>query len=246
MAHLLYLFFSVPICSQLSKEESLEPAEGSWCVSITKTKSASAKLERVCGICNKQFSTKDNLKRHMNKHLDTPKYHCTYCNQYFSSDELLQKHNSEKHEAQHLCPSCGQTFKTKNAAKKHAATQHLIFLDNPEEIFIYTCSFQDCGRRFVQRTRFLDHLNAHTGVKPHACSHCKKKFKDRYQKKGHEDICTGKVSAVCQHCGHRCTSRLNLKRHIDAKHSGRSFGCECGKVFSCRSALCRHKKNKKH
>lgn len=199
-----------------------------------------------CPICDKQFKRKDNLQRHSKIHSATPQYHCRHCNQYFSSSESLAKHNAEKHDSPLLCSTCGKTFQSKSAAKRHAALQHQILPDMPSKLTIHECPYQDCSKRFNQKTKYIDHLNIHTGDKPYYCAHCEKRFASRYLKNQHAEICGGKVSLVCPHCGLAYSSKTMLERHIDAKHLLKPYPCQCGKVFAYQSTLCRHRKDKNH
>ena len=211
-------------------------------VSMSETASES-RLQ--CAICDKQFNRKDNLKRHSKIHLDTPQFHCTYCNQYFDSNERLQKYRSNKHETHNLCSSCGKTILTRTAVKKHTAIHHQVELGTPTKVVVHTCPYQDCGKKYTQKTKFIDHMNLHTGLKPYNYAHCQKTFSSRYKKNEHEDVCGREVSLSCKECSLPFSNKDSLKRHMAAKHLW-SYSCECGKVFAYQSALCRHCKNKNH
>ena len=199
-----------------------------------------------CAICETQFTRKDNLKRHLRVHLDTPQHHCMSCNQYFSSNESLMKHDSEKHSSNHLCATCGKTFKTNHTMKRHAAMQHGILFGTPSKVTIHMCPYQECKKQFDQKTKFVDHLNIHTGIKPYGCGNCDKTFANRYLRNQHATICKGEVSLTCSQCGIPFASKSTLKRHSDSKHLWKSYSCECGKTYAYQSALSRHRKRKGH
>ncbi len=88
----------------------------------------SASVEELsCTTCNKKFSRKFTLQRHVQTvHQNLKLFYCKLCNRYFS-----QKNNLEKHLISHAqdnpfnCSLCSQTFASKEKLKRHFASVHL-------------------------------------------------------------------------------------------------------------------------
>ena len=68
---------------------------------------------------------------------------------------------------QFACPQCQRSYVTKCGLKEHVDTIH-------KKQYRYQC--ETCDRRFMDRSRYYNHVSAHTGVKRHTCSICEIKF----------------------------------------------------------------------
>ena len=71
---------------------------------------------------------------------------------------------------QFVCPHCQRSYVTKCGLKEHVDKIH-------KKQYRYRC--ETCERRFMDRSRYYDHVAAHTGVKRHTCSICEMKFMNK-------------------------------------------------------------------
>ena len=199
----MYFLFCRWNLTRMLKEN--EPADGSFMATTF-----------VCETYGATFKRKENMKRHEKKHSAQQKHHCTYCNRYFETADMFLQHKAEKHSSPNLFSTCRKQFRTKQGLKRHVA--HDAAVGTSTKTTVHICPFNGCGMKFVSRTKFMDHMNVHTGAKPYICRGCGKGYSDRYKKKVHEDIYTGKKSASCSHCSLPFTSTTSMKVLIKTKH----------------------------
>lgn len=83
----------------------------------------------------------------------------------------------------------------------------------PDELKTYTCTYQECGKKFTRRYNVRSHIQTHLCDRPFACSYCPKKF-------------------VRQH---------DLNRHVKGHLEARHCKCPCGKEFARLDALKKHR-----
>ena len=62
---------------------------------------------------------------------------------------------------------CQCSYVSKSGLKRHMNRMH-------NQLYRYRC--ETCERGFMDRSRYYDHVAAHTGVKRHTCSICEMRF----------------------------------------------------------------------
>ena len=77
---------------------------------------------------------------------------------------------------QFACPQCQRSYATKHGLKEHVDTIH-------KKQYRYRC--ETCGKGFVGRCVYHDHIAAHTGVKRYTCSICDNLFTNKRALKAH-------------------------------------------------------------
>lgn len=85
--------------------------------------------------------------------------------------------------------------------------------EGPDEDKQFTCTFENCGKKFTRRYNVRSHIQTHLSDRPFACAYCPKKF-------------------VRQH---------DLNRHVKAHLENRHCRCLCGKVFTRLDAMRKHR-----
>ena len=75
-----------------------------------------------------------------------------------------------------VCPKCGNSYAYRKNLKAHMDEMH-------NNIYRYRC--ETCGKGFTGRSRYQDHVAAHTGVRRHTCSICEANFTNRGTLKMH-------------------------------------------------------------
>jgi len=167
--------------------------------------------KRLCKLCNSKI-TYSNIKRHIkNKH-------GIFLNEY----------------TEFVCSQCGKVFNNKWNRDNHEAEVHQLIGKNKS--FKFTCT--ECGRGFQKKNQYDDHMNRHTGEKPHQCPDCGTQFgssQSYYQhfKKKSCQLENGVTIASfkCQTCGKEFESLQKIKLHY--LHSSTCSHDNMKKPFPC-------------
>ena len=125
-----------------------------------------------CDQCEKIFTRKSCLKRHMLIHKCIKGFACDQCEKGFT-----QKHHLIQHKLIHegiksfACDQCDERFTQKGGLKRHKL--------NHEDIKAFTCDH--CEKRFTQKGDLNKHKLIHEDIKSFTCDQCEKRFR----RKGH-------------------------------------------------------------
>ena len=126
-----------------------------------------------CTECNKLFFAKSRMNRHIQSaHTpdDQKKFRCNTCDKGFISNQYLLEHtNVHSGEKPFKCTECAKLFVAKSRLNRHIRSAH-----TPDDQKNYKCD--TCGKGFINKQHFSDHLNIHTGEKPHKCKFCPADF----------------------------------------------------------------------
>lgn len=121
----------------------------------------------TCVICNKDFTTKWNLKLHKWTHAAraSKPFKCDQCKGAFIRESDYIAHmNSHKSVRPYTCNYCGAQFIRKYNCQRHVR-EH-------EKAKTFSC--QVCGKSFHRSYYLKDHMRVHSGVRPFACHICGK------------------------------------------------------------------------
>ncbi|XP_060524750.1 zinc finger protein 567-like [Cylas formicarius] len=121
----------------------------------------------TCLICNKDFTTKWNLKLHKWTHASRTQkpFKCNLCKAAFIRNTDYVAHmNSHKNVRPYTCNYCGAQF-----IRKYNCLRHVKEHENDKT---YNCSV--CGKSFHRSYYLKDHMRVHSGVRPFACHICGK------------------------------------------------------------------------
>lgn len=193
----------------------------------------------VCPECDKGFSRKNHLHRHLvtvhtkdpdgkprkkakYKIVDGKKVYektyvpCPICGRQ-CDDRILKNHlRTHSDERPFLCDKCDRRFKVVDEMKRHIKAVH----DNMKP---FCCS--TCGNFFKRRRNLIEHEERHKPVQsyPHKCSvnGCGKAFKVRWSLASHLKRHKGVKDHQCPHCEKQFTRKLNMKLHISKVHKYR-------------------------
>ncbi|KRT85152.1 zinc-finger associated domain containing protein, partial [Oryctes borbonicus] len=203
-----------------------------------------------CNMCNRKFSSRRNLFRHKEAHIQRNSYLCQICGfvtnvratftnhmlvkhqgkrftceicgkKYLSNSHLRYHMLIHRNERLHLCTVCGKSFNYGSSLDYH------MRIHTGEKK--YKCSY--CDRAFSMSCGLKRHLRTHTGLRPYKCSFCDKAFRSKGEVDCHEMTHTGFRPYHCKLCGKGFTKTHNLKIHM-LGHSG-PFLCEiCQRGFT--------------
>lgn len=116
-----------------------------------------------CSVCLKKFSTKWNLKTHMQSHMNVFPYLCEFCGKKFKKSDIfkihLRIHTGIK---PYACPQCDKRFATKGMMTTHLRSHTG---EKP-----YSCEF--CDKSYAGMTALRMHQRTHTGERPFRCHLC--------------------------------------------------------------------------
>ncbi|XP_071095169.1 zinc finger protein 728-like [Haliotis cracherodii] len=132
-----------------------------------------------CSKCGKVFTQHENYFTHLKLHVDSNLNKCEVCGRQYASREYLRKHMVVHLEEKPIeCPVCEKRFNFRSTLVYHMRRHTAATLKSA------TCEI--CGKVLSQYGALADHMNIHTGRKPHVCIYCGKRFAQLSTKTGHE------------------------------------------------------------
>eukprot|EP00092_Neocalanus_flemingeri_P017965 GFUD01019441.1.p1 GENE.GFUD01019441.1~~GFUD01019441.1.p1 ORF type:complete len:544 (+),score=83.94 GFUD01019441.1:43-1632(+) len=227
-------------------------------------KSVSDKIS--CKICDKTFSSMNNLKRHLTKrsckgtqeknnlHDNYRKYHCKLCSNKFKFEHTLALHCKKSHNVGYLkdCPFCQIKFEISESLQDlynhitniHKSQNHIDEYKEIEKVYTNcktVCPI--CGKTFKQSGNCSIHMAAkHETPKYMPCHICGKSLKTTKEfnaLRAHMRTHDDEV-AICSLCGVSLKNKMYLTAHMRI-HNTIPFPCEtCGKEFATKRALQEH------
>jgi len=166
-------------------------------------------ITNECHICNKQYSSQNNLKIHLATHDENrEQFRCLLCDKVYLNKSQLAKHNQAEHlNLKHQCPLCKKTLKSKSNL-----TQHLKL----HEGVSYDCDL--CSRVFSQKSGLLYHRKSrHSSEAPFPCDVCGKSFVLKSKLTQHKKRCHDTKTIVGSGFKTRISSQNHIKLYSAAK-----------------------------
>ncbi|XP_056138705.1 zinc finger protein 423 isoform X2 [Lampris incognitus] len=148
----------------------------------------------VCESCDKQFSSVDDLQKHLLDMHTFVLYHCTLCQEVFDSKVSIQVHLAVKHSNEKKmfrCTACTWDFRKETDLQLHVKHNHL-----------------------GQSSALAGGLG--TGLKPRKCIFCGETFGTEVELQCH--ITTHSKKFNCRFCGKAFHAITLLERHLREKH----------------------------
>ncbi len=106
----------------------------------------------------------------------TDEFRCEQCDKTFSTKKILNRHIRELHISKLIggeipCDKCGKTFSRQSNLIRHIAAVHSE--SDQQKNYKHCCHV--CGAKFKQKCHLNEHSLIHIGVR-HICSHCGHSF----------------------------------------------------------------------
>ncbi|XP_069775706.1 zinc finger and BTB domain-containing protein 12-like [Narcine bancroftii] len=103
------------------------------------------------------------------------------------------------------CSECPAAFEQREHLAAHMVTHRL-----------YMCLL--CGKVFKKNALLAQHINVHTGFKPHCCAVCGRTFTQKRSLKDHMNVHNGDAPHCCNYCDMRFTHYNTLRVHLRDLH----------------------------
>ena len=192
-----------------------------------------------CQQCNKEFKTKQCLKRHISRHLGVKLHVCSYCSKRFNDKSNLKRHvvthiNLKKF----LCDVCDQAFFRKEVMELHKRRIHTVQSD------VLNCRFKKCNFSCNVPFQLVDHIQTiHFKNYRYNCDKCRYRTQHNFNFVKHLRVHSGERPYKCAKCGKAFKQPNALKKHSEV-HLDRPHKCEiCLKTFCLEVALRIHYEN---
>lgn len=174
--------------------------------SATNKTSGSPERDYVCDTCNRIFTRKYSLKRHiktMHNHGSLP-FKCDSCNAAFSRRDMLDSHKGRVHSNNPLpfkCDSCQKTFSSISTLNRHTKSLH-----SDTDTMVVGCDV--CGKTFRRNDCLIRHKRVHSGNKPFECEICHKKFAYKQNRNIHQTKCKQGPKYECNKSGEKFPGKM--------------------------------------
>ncbi|XP_074646027.1 uncharacterized protein LOC141902278 isoform X1 [Tubulanus polymorphus] len=197
-----------------------------------------------CDLCDESFTVKNRLIAHYIDHTDKQPSTCDICQKLFSSEENLSIHVKQRHgdtDRPYVCDLCHKTFSEKSYLAKHLKVHsndrpfkcsiclkafrrntHLTrHMKTHSGVKPFSCAV--CHKSFTTKYYLEQHTMLHVGEDPLACAVCQIAFDTKTQLIEHMKIHFGEKPFKCDVClktfAKKCALTVHRKTHKNGEFS---------------------------
>ncbi|XP_060802491.1 zinc finger protein 470 isoform X2 [Amyelois transitella] len=175
-----------------------------------------------CNYCNKTFSNKASIRRHIYVHLNAKPYECVDCLKRFTHEVNLQYHLKKRHPELYSprnfkCQICEKVFRFKETLSIH--------LDlHVNKYGSFKCLY--CEESFNNISELAKHKKTnHFSAIPLDCHICSERFSTHNKLVKHLKEHLKLNGFICQYCGKEYKELNSMRRHVQVSHAGRRIVC---------------------
>ncbi len=162
-----------------------------------------------CDKCDKEYTTKSGLNRHIYSSHNTSNFKCIECDEVFILEGLYQAHMNKRHNknSENKCKFCEKIFSTKGNLDNHILYIHT-------ETKKYKCEI--CNKDFIRKGDLTRHNKViHQNIKYFKCNTCNYVCSTKGDLNKHIEITHNKnLKFECKFCNHKFGYSGDLKRHL--------------------------------
>ncbi|CAG9802959.1 unnamed protein product [Chironomus riparius] len=180
-------------------------------VHVTDAKNRKMKRKlQYCPLCSKEYDYKKQLMDHIRSyHKKERNTQCTICKRKFYHRDL-KKHMQHVHgEKKISCEVCGKLYTCIENLKLH-----LKYHSDPK----YACEYENCDKKFHQKTLWEHHMLKHKNERSISCTECNNTFYTLRDLKRHNQRVHNKVSRKCFGCEMIFCRKDKYREHILKQH----------------------------
>lgn len=178
-----------------------------------------------CELCNKFFSRKTHLIRHMTIHTDERAFECIHCNQKFRRRDHLQNHlNTHTQLKTEKCSHCAYTTARVEHLRNHIRARHTEKPPANETTDSFNCP--ECNRSFSSQKNLKAHNKSHSTT--FNCKRCDAQFSSKIDRNKHvsESHPNEMKMHLCSECGMTFTRHDYLLIHIRRHRGETRYNCK--------------------
>lgn len=215
-------------------------------------------FEHFCDQCDKSFSSKFQLDRHLKLHNVNRKFHCLPCNKKFVDKQSLDEHNAGQHSTDKRlkCNICDKVYSRASRLRKHMTSHEEIVTKEVQTCRECSMAFVSeklanghCRRMHDEDNSFIEYIELSAVV---CCEFCELAFVHPEKLLSHKHIHNGEKPYECEFCTTKYETFSQLRTHSNTHNNlkvrfpvQRNYMCDnvdCLKQYRHWSDLINHRK----
>lgn len=194
-----------------------------------------------CERCDKTFTRKTHLRRHMLTHNSSKPFKCPHCEKSFSRSEHLNTHISIHTGSKSFsCTLCEKSFVRSDHLRRHTESIH-----SPNPIVAQRSEVCEICKKGFTTPRYLQiHMKSHLrDSRTHNCKFCSNQFPTKASLTEHMKCHVNERPFLCSECGLRFVRNDYLVIHMRRHKGEKPYKCKfCGKGFPRATDLTVHER----